>query len=68
LGAILSFAMCLRYSLKTPQEADRLERAVERAIAKGARTADIAAHDGVLPISTREMGDAVLAELATTAA
>src|SRR5471032_1503182 len=43
LGAILSFALCLRYSLKHPQEADRLERAVERAIAKGARTPDIAA-------------------------
>jgi 3-isopropylmalate dehydrogenase len=65
LGAILSFALCLRYSLKQPQEADRLERAVERAIAMGARTADIAAH-GVVPISTREMGDAVCAELAGT--
>jgi 3-isopropylmalate dehydrogenase len=63
LGAILSFALCLRYSLKKPQEADRLERAVECAIAKGARTADISA-DGGVPISTRAMGDAVCAELA----
>ncbi len=63
LGAILSFAMCLRYSLKQPQEADRLERAVERAIAKGARTADISPPD-TRAISTREMGDAVLLALA----
>jgi 3-isopropylmalate dehydrogenase len=63
LGAILSFAMCLRYSLRQPQEADRLESAVENAIAKGARTADIAAA-GQIVISTRAMGDAVLAELA----
>nr|WP_291577464.1 3-isopropylmalate dehydrogenase [Bradyrhizobium sp.] len=63
LGAILSFALCLRYSLKQPQEAERLERAVEGAIVKGARTLDIAAVDKT-PISTREMGDAVCAELA----
>src|SRR5471032_2279011 len=63
LGAILSFALCLRYSLKQPQEADRLERAVERAIAKGARTLDIATADKAT-ISTSEMGDAVCAELA----
>ncbi|HZL66726.1 MAG TPA: isocitrate/isopropylmalate family dehydrogenase [Candidatus Limnocylindrales bacterium] len=65
LGAILSFALCLRYSLKQPQEADRLERAVERAIAMGARTADIATA-GIAAISTREMGAAVCAELART--
>jgi 3-isopropylmalate dehydrogenase len=64
LGAILSFALCLRYSLKAPQAADLLERAVEAAIANGARTADIAAAD-MRPISTREMGDAVCAELAS---
>jgi 3-isopropylmalate dehydrogenase len=63
LGAILSFALCLRYSLKQPQEAERLERAVESAIAKGARTLDIASADKAA-ISTREMGDAICRELA----
>jgi 3-isopropylmalate dehydrogenase len=62
LGAIMSFGMCLRYSLKSPQEADRLEHAVERAIAGGARTPDIAA-PGMKALSTAEMGDAVLREL-----
>jgi len=66
IGAILSFALCLRYSLKAPQEADLLERAVEAAVTKGARTADIAA-PGQPAISTREMGDAVCAELVSAA-
>jgi 3-isopropylmalate dehydrogenase len=66
LGAILSFALCLRYSLQAPRQADLLERAVETAIAKGARTADIAAPDKPA-ISTREMGDAVCAELISAA-
>jgi len=62
LGAVLSFALCLRYSLGLPQEATRLEQAVERAISAGARTADIAGNDDK-PISTAAMGDAILAEL-----
>jgi 3-isopropylmalate dehydrogenase len=63
IGAILSFALCLRYTFGLPQEAARLEAAVERAIAKGARTADIIG-GGKAALSTVEMGDAVLRELA----
>ena len=62
LGAIMSFALCLRFSLGLAQEADRLERAVDAAIANGARTADIA-QAGETSISTKAMGDAVLVEL-----
>jgi 3-isopropylmalate dehydrogenase len=62
LGAILSFALCLRFSLGLAQEADRLERAVDAAISHGARTADIA-QPGEKIISTKAMGNAVLAEL-----
>ena len=62
LGAIMSFAMCLRFSLGLAQEADRLERAIKAAIANGARTADIA-QLGDKVLSTKEMGDAVLAAL-----
>ena len=62
LGAIMSFAMCLRFSLGLAQEAGRLERAIEAAIANGARTADIA-QPGDKVLSTKEMGDAVLAAL-----
>jgi 3-isopropylmalate dehydrogenase len=66
IGAILSFALCLRHSLGLPQEAARLERAVENAIAAGARTADIAGK-GDKTCDTAGMGDAVLAELARSA-
>jgi 3-isopropylmalate dehydrogenase len=56
LAAILSFEMALRWSLQRPDLADRLAKAVEAALAGGARTRDLG---GVL--STREMGEAVLA-------
>ena len=66
LGAILSFALCLQHSLGKPQEARLVEAAVEAAIAKGARTADIAS-PGLAPISTHAMGDGVITELAAMA-
>ena len=62
LGSILSFAMCLRYTLDKPQEADRLEAAAERVVSDGIRTADIASAGGPT-VSTAEMGNAVLREL-----
>jgi len=62
LGTIMSLAMLLRHSLELGREADSLEAAVGRALAQGARTADIAA-PGERVLSTREMGDAVLAAL-----
>jgi 3-isopropylmalate dehydrogenase len=62
IGAILSFALCLRHSLGLPQEAERLETAVANTIAQGARTADIASA-GERALSTVEMANAVLAAL-----
>lgn len=62
LGAILSVAMMLRLSLDRPDDAALLERAVARALDKGARTADIC-EPGKIPISCAEMGAAVLHEL-----
>ena len=56
IGTILSAAMLLRHSLKLEAEARAVERAVELAIASGARTADLG---GERPLSTREMGEAV---------
>jgi len=63
IGTILSAAMLLRHSLELPREADALEAAVSRALEGGARTPDIA-KPGERVLSTREMGDAVLAALA----
>ena len=61
-GAILSFALCLRYTVGAPSEADLLERAVEKVIASGLRTADIGA-PGTRISSTSEMGDAIVRQL-----
>jgi len=58
LAMILSVAMMLRFSLGLPAEADRIEAAVAKALAGGARSGDIGGR-----MSTREMGDAVLAAL-----
>ena len=58
LATILSAAMMLRYSLAQPQAADRIEAAVARALAADARSPDLGG-----TMSTRQMGDAVLAAL-----
>lgn len=58
LATILSAGMMLRYSLGMAAEADRIEAAVERALASGARTADIGG-----TTTTRAMGDSVLSSL-----
>lgn len=62
LAAILSFAMCLRYSLEQGAIADRLEQAVQDVLSANIRTGDIAA-PGAKIVSTAEMGDAVVAQL-----
>ncbi|MBU0860764.1 MAG: 3-isopropylmalate dehydrogenase, partial [Alphaproteobacteria bacterium] len=63
IACILSFAMALRYSFDAGAEADRLEAAVEQVLADGARTADLLGPEGGSPISTTQMGDAILAAL-----
>ena len=61
LATILASAMLLRHSLKLEAEAATIEQAVDRVLAKGHRTADLAA--GGPSISTTEMGTLVLSEL-----
>jgi 3-isopropylmalate dehydrogenase len=63
IACILSFAMALRYSFDQGDEATRLEKAVEKVLAQGLRTADLMGPTGGTPVSTRQMGDAVLAAL-----
>jgi len=58
LATILSAAMMLRYSLEMPEPADRIEAAVARALAGGARSFDLGG-----TVDTTAMGDAVLAGL-----
>jgi 3-isopropylmalate dehydrogenase len=63
IACILSFAMALRYSFDRGDEATRLEQAVEKVLADGLRTADLLGEEGVTPVSTGEMGDAIVAAL-----
>jgi 3-isopropylmalate dehydrogenase len=64
IACILSFAMALRYSFDQGAEADRVEAAVEAVLADGLRTADLLGEDGVQPVTTAQMGDAIVAKLA----
>jgi len=63
IACILSFAMALRYSFDLGDEAARVEAAVEKVLADGLRTADLLGEAGVVPVTTTQMGDAILAAL-----
>jgi len=63
IACILSFAMALRYSFDMGEDATRVEKAVEQVLADGLRTADLLGEEGATPVTTSEMGDAVVAAL-----
>jgi 3-isopropylmalate dehydrogenase len=67
LATILSAAMMLRFSLNQTEAADRIESAVRSVLSAGLRTADIWS-EGTQKVSTRDMGDAVLAAVRATSA
>ncbi len=58
LGTILSTALLLRYSLKLPKAAARIEQAVDQAISDGLRTADLGGK-----LTSQQMTDEVIARL-----
>ena len=62
LATILSFGMMLRYSFDRPEDAERIDRAVEAVLNAGLRTGDIM-QEGKTRVSTSRMGDAILREL-----
>ena len=62
LASVLSLAMMLRYSFDQADEADVLEKAVDRVLSAGIRTTDIMT-PGATKVSTQTMGDALLKEL-----
>ena len=66
IACILSLAMALRYSFDQGEEATRLEDAIEGVLADGLRTADLMGPEGGTPISTSEMGDAIVAKLSAS--
>ncbi len=66
LATILSAAMLLRYSLGLTSEAERVEAAVEAALADGVRTPEIVDRTGGTdPVGTTKMGEAVVERFQT---
>jgi 3-isopropylmalate dehydrogenase len=63
LATLLSVAMLLRHGLGREQQADRLEAAVEKALAQRLRTPDLAGDEGTREVGTEEMTEAVIAAL-----
>jgi 3-isopropylmalate dehydrogenase len=64
LATILRAAMMLRFSLNQETAAQRIESAVQGVLKQGLRTVDIHS-PGTQRVSTKEMGDAVVAHLKT---
>lgn len=58
IATILSAAMMLRYSFDMGEEADAIEKAVDKALEEGLRTGDIMS-DGKKLVSCSEMGDRI---------
>lgn len=58
IGTILSVAMMLRYSFDMDNEANTIEKAVERVLADGYRTTDLYV-EGTKKLSCSEMGDVI---------
>lgn len=67
IAMIASLAMCLRYSFEMVAEADRLEGAIASVLDNGLRTGDIMS-EGMKQVGTKEMGAAILAAYASSAA
>ena len=67
IAMLASFGMALRYSFNMGREADMIDKAIAATLDKGLRTADIKS-DGTKLVGTREMGDAIIAEMEKLAA
>jgi len=61
IAQVLSGAMMLRYSCGQPRAAEAIETAIDRVLARGIFTADMAGTGS--PVDTRGMGDAIVKEL-----
>ena len=62
IAAIMSFAMCLRYSFAMKKEADLIDKAVAHVLDQGIRTGDIM-QQGMRLVGTKDMGTSILAAL-----
>lgn len=60
IATILSAAMMLRYSFDLAEEADCIEKAVDKVLENGYRTADLVGDSGATPLSCSEMTEKIL--------
>ena len=67
IGAIATAAMLLGDGLGLHEEAAAVQRAIEAALDRGARTADLVGKAGARPVGTREMTRAIADEIASAA-
>jgi 3-isopropylmalate dehydrogenase len=67
LASILSFGLCLRWSLNAPRAAELLDESVRLVLAQGTRTADLAG-PGERTVTSAAMTDAILDGLGQLAA
>src|SRR6187431_209108 len=63
IAMIASFGMALRYSFGMGREADLIDKAIASVLQNGLRTGDIMSA-GFKQVGTKEMGDAIIAEMA----
>ncbi len=63
IATILSAAMMLRYSFDLSEEANCIEKAVDKVLEKGYRTADLVGDSGVTPLTCIEMTTKILEEI-----
>jgi len=67
IAMLASFGMALRYSFNMGREADMIDQAIAATLERGLRTADIKS-EGTTLVGTKQMGDAVIAEMEKLAA
>ncbi len=60
IATVLSAAMMLRYAFDMMDEADCIERAVDKVLEDGVRTADIVGSSGIEPIGCKQMTEEII--------
>ena len=63
IATVLSAAMMLRYAFDMMDEADCIERAVDKVLEDGVRTADIVGNSGIQPIGCKQMTEEIIKRL-----
>lgn len=63
IATVLSAAMMLRYAFDMMDEADCIEKAVDKVLEDGIRTADIVGNSGIAPIGCNQMTEEIIKRL-----